>query len=284
MSLIRNDFTHITVGIDIASSGATNADRFALAVERTDRTGSHIEHVTAQRGLRPTDAVDKVIRLLSVLDASSPDQAGLTVAVDRTGDAGTAEMLETAIRDHPWKHVVKVRRVWITAGDGETSPQKGDKTDPFRTKWSVGRDLLLPTWAKRLRTGELDVAEARGDAADILREEAGGLGMRSSGTNGKKRIDHAKGKHDDVVMASALADWAARGRRIGSHTPPPAPAKAMATPVAGRPAALKPSQQAQKPEPVAPVAAAAAASPTARRNPHGLVIPAWGRQHANMSA
>jgi len=227
-TLINGSQTHFSVGVDIASSGASNAYRAALVLERTDRYGTRVELAIAARGLRPTDLTEKVVALLRQVDSSveSPRRTWITVAIDRTGDAGTAEMLESAIRDEKWRCVIKIRRVWIAAGDNETPPAKDDSTDRFHTKWTAGRDLLLHGLAKRLRLGEVDPSNASGDAASILREELSGIGIQQT-ASGKQRLDHAKGKHDDVVMALALADWAARSRRQGGYTTTRPPGGAM---------------------------------------------------------
>lgn len=240
MQLIKGNLVHFTVGIDVASSGASNADRFALVVIRTDRHGSTVEHATARRGMRPTFSSSSTEKILSALDEqateierSSRSKVAITVGIDRTGDSGTAEMIEEMIYGRKWRHVIKVRRVWVYGGDGENGPDRSDRTDPRGTKWSVGRDLLIHGLAKRLRTEELRADDASGDAAAILREELAGLSPETFGTKGGKRIDHKAGKHDDVAMAAMLADWVARSRKQGGYTRVGAAMRTMAQSLTG---------------------------------------------------
>ena len=142
-------------------------------------------------GLSYPAQVDEVAQLL----ARPPLNAGCELIIDETGVGRAVGDLFDGVGLRPI-------RVSITAG-GEQSPAGGGR-------WHVAKSLLVSALDARLHTGELRFAADLGEA-DAMADELKDF-RRKVSTAGRYSYDARVGKHDDLVLAVALALWAVVGR------------------------------------------------------------------------
>lgn len=142
-------------------------------------------------GLSYVDQVEHIAMLL----ARPPLRGDCEFVVDATGvGRAVADLFDGA--------GLKPMKVTITAGDNHTA--HGVR------RWSVPKGVLISTLDARLHTGELRFA------ADL--QEAGAMAeelkdfRRKVSVAGRYSYDARVGKHDDLVLAVALALWAIVGR------------------------------------------------------------------------
>lgn len=93
-------------------------------------------------------------------------------------------------------------RVTITAGENQT-PQAS-------ARWHVAKGLLISNLDARLHLGELKIATDLPEA-DALREELRDF-RRHVSAAGRYSYEARTGKHDDLVLAVAIALWSFVGR------------------------------------------------------------------------
>lgn len=97
---------------------------------------------------------------------------------------------------------LKPKRVTITGGDRQY--QKGPRT------WSVPKGLLISALDARLHSRELVISDQLTEA-DILKEELRNFHRHVSAA-GRTSFEARTGKHDDLVLAVAIALWNFVGR------------------------------------------------------------------------
>jgi hypothetical protein len=92
---------------------------------------------------------------------------------------------------------LKPTRITITAGDSQT--QHGSH------RWSVSKSRLISGLDARLHCGELKIADGIPDA-DVLKEELRDF-RRHVSAAGRFTFDARVGRHDDLVLATAICLW-----------------------------------------------------------------------------
>lgn len=154
----------------------------------------HLERLPL--GTRYPDVVDHIDALL----ATPPLRGNAELAVDATG-------VGAAVVDMLLKASLSFKRVVITAGESET--RDGDTH-------RVPKRNLVATPQVLLQGRRLKIASDLPDA-ETLTEEL--LNFRHEVTRSANEVYGAwrEGDHDDLVLAVALAVWAAQ------RTPPPSP-------------------------------------------------------------
>ena len=142
-------------------------------------------------GLSYVDQVQQVARLL----ARPPLNEGCEALIDETAIGRPVGDLFNMFGLTP-------TRVTITSGD--TQSPKGTN------RWHVAKGLLISALDARLHTGELKIAPDLHEAA-ALKEELRDF-RRHVSAAGRYSYDARTGKHDDLVLAVALALWSFVGR------------------------------------------------------------------------
>lgn len=161
-------------------------------------------------GMSYVDQVRDVANLLT----REPLSIKTPLVIDETGVGRPVGDLFNTLGLHP-------TRVTITAGDGQSLKSAN--------RWSVAKGLLISALDARLHTGELKIAEGMAEAS-ALREELKDF-QRHVSAAGRYSYDARTGKHDDLVLAVALALWHfvgkpkphAPGQSIAAHLVPTSP-------------------------------------------------------------
>jgi len=81
----------------------------------------------------------------------------------------------------------------------------GQRANRNGSEWSVPKHLLASTVQRLLQTGRLQFSE-RVPHSTVLKQEMKDFRVKVSDT-GHVRFEHREGKHDDLVLATALAAW-----------------------------------------------------------------------------
>jgi hypothetical protein len=140
-----------------------------------------------------------VVELVARLIAREPLRENCELVIDETG-------VGRAVGDIFCRYGVEFVGVTITAGTGAERQQP---SGPER--WHVSKQVLVSTVDARLHTGELrfaaDLAEA-GAMAEELKDF-----RRHVSSAGRFSYEARSGKHDDLVLAVAIALWRATGAR-----------------------------------------------------------------------
>jgi hypothetical protein len=98
---------------------------------------------------------------------------------------------------------LRATRVTITAGDTQSWADGG---------WHVSKTILISTLDARLHTGELRFAKELTEA-DTMAEELRDF-RRHVSASGRFQYEARATKHDDLVLAVAIALWALVGRPV----------------------------------------------------------------------
>jgi len=215
-----------TLGLDLGKMSDYSA--LAIAEERPER----VEEAPRRAGLVPYWAADPAYALpwLQRWPLRTPYQtiaeevagrvaalaaipgAEVALFVDGTG-VGTAVTEILAAQD-----AIKRRRcmvtITITAGREVTRVAGG---------WHVAKGELIGVAQVALQRGKLNVASALPEARTLRDELATFEVTLTEAANAQ--FSHRDGKHDDLVLAVAVALWGARHR--GKPPPPPPPAVAI---------------------------------------------------------
>jgi hypothetical protein len=192
------------VGVDLGQS----MDPTAIAVIEQRKTFKHHysgdRHAAGERfdvrhlqrlplGLSYPEVVYEVGRLT----ARAPLVNQCEVVIDATGvGQAVADLFDVG----PW---VKPVRVTITAGLEQSWVGGG---------WHVSKTILISTLDARLHTGELRFAKALLEAG-AMQEELKDFRRKVSAA-GRYQYEARVGKHDDLVLAVAIALWALVGRPV----------------------------------------------------------------------
>lgn len=149
----------------------------------------HLERLPL--GLPYPEQVERVAALLT----RPPLDAGATLVIDETGVGRPVGDLMDRARLYP-------KRVTITAGL--------ESTRAGGSSYHVAKSLLISGLDARLSTGELRIASEIADAgalADELKDF-----QRKVSAAGRHIYNAREGKHDDLVLAVAIALWWAMSR------------------------------------------------------------------------
>lgn len=144
----------------------------------------HLERLPL--GLSYVEQVNRVAQLL----ARPPLNNGCAFVIDGTGVGRAVADLFDDIGTKPIK-------VTITAGNEQSD--QGDR------RWHVPKGLLISALDARLHTGEMRFAADLQDAP-AMAEELKDF-RRHVSAAGRYSYDARTGKHDDLVLACALALW-----------------------------------------------------------------------------
>ena len=140
-------------------------------------------------------AYPQVVQEIMMLMARKPIAGRCELIVDETGvGRAVADIFDTA--------GLKPTRVSITAGS--------DQSRHGLRGWHVAKQILISTLDARLHTGELRFAEKLLEAG-AMQEELKDF-RRKVSTAGRYAYEARVGRHDDLVLAVALALWAVVGR------------------------------------------------------------------------
>jgi hypothetical protein len=135
-----------------------------------------------------------VVQEVAALLKRPPLAGRCELVIDETGvGRAVADIFDTA--------GLKPLRVTITAGGEQSSAHGG---------WHVAKQILISTLDARLHTGELRFAaelQEAGTMADELKDF-----RRKVSVAGRYSYEARVGKHDDLVLAVAIALWAVVGR------------------------------------------------------------------------
>lgn len=137
--------------------------------------------------------------------------AEVALFVDGTG-VGTAVV--EILKRQPTIRAGRLETITITAGREVTRVSGG---------WHVAKGELVSVAQVALQQGKLNVSPQLPEAR-TLRDELGTFEVTLTAA-ANAQFSHRDGKHDDLVLATALALWGA-GRRA-RHPPPPPPAIAI---------------------------------------------------------
>jgi hypothetical protein len=167
--------------------------------ERNHKTKQDIEEffdcVHAERVPLGTSYPDVVNHVRTVLNRS-PLRDGCHLVIDESGVGRAVGDMFDAAGLHPV-------RVSITAGT--------DATKQAGRRWNVGKPLLISGVDARLHAGELRfAAELR--ESEALRDELQDF-RRHVTAAGRATYQARTGRHDDLVLAVAIALWWATERR-----------------------------------------------------------------------
>jgi hypothetical protein len=128
--------------------------------------------------------------------AARPPIVGCEIIVDATGvGRPVADLLDVA--------GLRSTRVTITAGDAQSWTDGG---------WHVSKTTLISTLDARLHTGELRFAKELTEAG-AMAEELKDF-RRHVTASGRFQYEARATKHDDLVLAAAIALWALVGRPV----------------------------------------------------------------------
>jgi O-methyltransferase len=165
--------------------------------KRTTRQNieEHFDVVHAERMPLGTLYPDVVAHVRDVL-SRPPLCDGCYLVIDESGVGRAVGDMFTAAG-------LRAVRVAITAGT--------DATKQDRLRWSVAKSLLISGVDARLHSGELRFAADLGEA-HALAEELKDF-RRHVGAAGRATYQARIGKHDDLVLAVAIALWWATERR-----------------------------------------------------------------------
>jgi len=156
----------------------------------------HLERLPL--GLAYPDVVQEVKTIL----ARPPlDAATTTLLIDETG-------VGRAVGDIFVQAGMRPQRVTITAGSEETAAHGFNR-------WSVAKQILISRLDAALHTGLLRIVKELREAGPLA-EELKNF-QRSVSAAGRATYAARVGKHDDLVLATALAVWWA------TRPPPPMP-------------------------------------------------------------
>jgi hypothetical protein len=137
-----------------------------------------------------------VVQEVAMLLARPPLVGNCELVVDETGvGRAVCDLFDTA--------GMKPTRVSITSG-AEQSFVNGS--------WHVSKQVLVSTLDARLHTGELRFAKELLEA-ETMREELRDF-RRHVSTAGRYSFEARVGKHDDLVLAVAIALWSCVGRPV----------------------------------------------------------------------
>lgn len=198
------------VGVDLGQA----ADPTALAiVERaTTHPGTldNFREIRRQYAVRHLERfplgmsyVDQAARVASILGRAPLSRQNTRLVVDATG-------VGRPVVDLFRRAGLSPIAVTITAGDGETQTPDG---------WRVSKLLLVSRLQAMLHAGELRIAKALPEAQALVKELQD---FRVSYTEtGYASFGARVGAHDDLVLALAIAVWAAeRASRSGARIVP----------------------------------------------------------------
>jgi hypothetical protein len=138
--------------------------------------------------------VDQVRELGALLNRP-PLNAGCDFVIDETGVGRPVGDLFNSLKLRPM-------RVVITGGENQSAHGS--------SRWHVPKGQLISALDARLHTGELKIA-AELTEASALKEELRDF-HRHISTAGRYSYDARVGRHDDLVLAVALALWNFVGR------------------------------------------------------------------------
>lgn len=142
-------------------------------------------------GMPYTAQVERIASLLQ----RSPINNNCDFVIDETGVGRPVGDLFSSIR-------LKPIRVVITGGEGQRSTGL--------SRWYVPKSLLISALDARLHTQELKIAPDLAES-DVLRDELKDF-RRHVNSAGRTSFEARVGKHDDLVLAVALALWNFVGR------------------------------------------------------------------------
>ena len=135
------------------------------------------------------------VREISQLLRRPPLDKGCELIIDETGVGRPVGDLFTLLKVNPI-------RVVITGGENQSTRAS--------SRWHVPKGLLISALDARLHTQELKIAPDLAEAS-ALREELRDF-RRHISAAGRYSYDARVGKHDDLVLAVALALWNFIGR------------------------------------------------------------------------
>ena len=142
-----------------------------------------------------------VVQEVALLLARPPLAGNCELVVDATGvGVAVADLFDTAS--------VNPTRVTITAGL--------EQSWQGRRGWHVSKQVLISTLDARLHTGELRFAKELTEAG-AMQEELKDF-RRKVSVAGRYTFEARVGKHDDLVLAVAIALWSCVG--LPKQTPP----------------------------------------------------------------
>ena len=144
----------------------------------------------------------QIIGHVSDVIAREPLRDGCDLVIDETG-------VGRVVGDLFDKTGMSPIKVSITSGN--------DATRQAQRRWHVSKSVLISSLDARLNTGELRIAKRLADAPALAEEMRD---FRRIVTDAGRATYGARvGKHDDLVLAVALATWwAAQSRRGGEFS------------------------------------------------------------------
>lgn len=141
--------------------------------------------------------IDQVAHVAQLLARPPLVNAGCDLIIDETGVGRAVGDIFDNAGLHP-------TRVTITAGNDQSGGHG------MGWGWHVAKSILISTLDARLHTGELRFA-AELQEAGAMAEELKDF-RRKVGVAGRYSFEARVGRHDDLVLAVALALWAIVGR------------------------------------------------------------------------
>jgi hypothetical protein len=161
-------------------------DRGALRVRPRPEPHYRVGHIERfETGIPYTDMVGQVEAAIT----RDPLKRRTTLVVDATGVGRAVADLFT--------HIGRSAQS-VTITGGHNANRSG-------SEWTVPKQLLASTVQSLLQTGRLQFSE-RVPHTDILKQEMKDFRVKVS-DSGHARFEHREGKHDDLVLATALAAW-----------------------------------------------------------------------------
>lgn len=202
------------VGLDLAKrrdySAVAIVEDCVWATGEVDKI-TYAPELRQARVLRYADRMGKGLEFLRVVDkvrgllvSEQLRQEQVVLAVDATGVGDAVfELVEKMF----WE-VKELRTQWLNlAAVVFTS---GEKTSWSNYHAHVPKNTLMEGLQLGLETGELRLAEGFSGVREMTEELR--LMQRVRGENGSRWV--SSGKHDDLVMATALANWGPTYRRL----------------------------------------------------------------------
>jgi hypothetical protein len=135
-------------------------------------------------------AYPTVVQHVADLIARPPLRRGCDLLIDETG-------VGRAVGDIFEHAGMQPQRVTITAGN--------EATEHEERRWHVAKGILVSSLDARLSTGELRFAASLAESA-ALADELKDF-RRHVGAAGRATYSARAGKHDDLVLAVAIATW-----------------------------------------------------------------------------